>query len=49
VKAFLLKHKGKALAVAAAAAYAGLGVYTGDMDWTTAVTKFFALAGLGVI
>jgi hypothetical protein len=41
VKAFLLKHKGKALAVAAAAASGGLGVYTGEMDW--------ALAGLGVI
>lgn len=42
-------HKKKAIMVIGAGAYVGLGLWTGDMDWTTAATKFITIIGLGAV
>ncbi len=47
MRALILKHRKKLLLGLAAAGYVGLGIFTGDMDWTTAATKFVAIVGLG--
>jgi hypothetical protein len=43
----IVKHKKKIVLGLMAGVYVGLGIATGDMDWTTAATKFVALVGLG--
>jgi hypothetical protein len=49
VKALILRHKARVLVVAGAAAYVGLGLAMGDLDWTTAAAKFVTLIGLGAL
>lgn len=47
--ALVAKNRGKLLLAAAGAAYTGLGVFTGDMDFVTAATKFASMiAALGL-
>lgn len=45
----VLAHKKKLLVGAAAAAYAGLGWFTGDMTMVEAFTKFLTIVGLGAM
>ena len=47
--ALVRANKKKLIAAALAAAYVGLGLATGDLDWSTAATKFVALVGLGAL
>jgi hypothetical protein len=49
VKQFIVQNRGKLMLATGAAAYAALGLITGDMDATTAATKFVSLvAALGL-